>query len=399
MNALKNFLDKTNQLLTAGKLLKVSLSHYKGNIEDLKQCIVKPILIKQKLKLSFTYRYKTKDLFKNYDLGEGVEKIGQYINAGFQAATLFSASNQLNLTLHPKGHYILRDEKQQSQQKKVNQISLLKHDKQKQRDIPENTPFLKALGLTNEKGEVYKIAQDKFKQINHYIKLLKPAITELGSDNINVVADMGSGKGYLTFALYDYLSQLNSNVKVIGIEYRKDLVEFCNQISQSENFNGLNFKQGTIINAELPESDLIIALHACDTATDDAIYKGIKNRSQMIVVAPCCHKQIRKEMEKNKPSEDLKLIIKHGIFLERQAEMLTDAIRVLWLEYFGYKTKALEFISDAHTPKNVMLIALYKKEPSSKTKQEILEKLNNAKKFYGITLHHLEYLLTQNHLI
>src|SRR5690606_12045460 len=147
--------------------------------------------------------------------------------------------------------------------------------------------FLKALGLTNEKGEVYKIAQDKFKQINHYIKLLKPAITELGSDNINVVADMGSGKGYLTFALYDYLSQLNSNVKVIGIEYRKDLVEFCNQISQSENFNGLNFKQGTIINAELPESDLIIALHACDTATDDAIYKGIKNRSQMIVVAPC----------------------------------------------------------------------------------------------------------------
>ena len=203
---------------------------------------------------------------------------------------------------------------------------------------------------------------------------------------------MGAGKGYLTFALYDYLvNVLNLNAIVTGVEYRKDLVELCNEIAQKSNFKDLNFKQGTIIDSDTSNATVLIALHACDTATDDAIYKGINSQCDLIVVAPCCHKQIRRELEKHKTKNDMDFLVKHGIFLERHAEMLTDGIRSLILEYFGYTTKVFEFISDAHTPKNVMIVA-EKKNKTESQKQEILSKLKETKAYFGIGTHYLEKL-------
>ena len=133
-------------------------------------------------------------------------------------------------------------------------------------------------------------------------------------------------------------------------------------------------------------------MHACDTATDEAIFKGITKSADLIVVAPCCHKQIRREMEKGKPANDLDFLLKHGIFLERQAEMITDGIRALILEYFGYKTKIFEFISDVHTPKNIMITA--KKLTKNKVdKAAILEKIKTTKAYFGIETHYLETLI------
>ena len=200
-------------------------------------------------------------------------------------------------------------------------------------------------------------------------------------------------KGYLTFALYDYLTNiLQKNASIIGVEFRPDMVELCNEIAQKTGFEKLSFIQGTIEDYDSQETDILIALHACDTATDDAISKGISAQADLIVVAPCCHKQIRREMEKNKAKNDLDFLTKYGIFLERQAEMVTDGIRALILEYFGYKTKVFEFISDAHTPKNVLIVGI-KGKTNPKKQVEILAKIKGIKEYFGIGYHHLERLI------
>ena len=151
----------------------------------------------------------------------------------------------------------------------------------------------------------------------------------------------------------------------------------------------LHFEEGTIADYNSAGTNMLIALHACDTATDDAIYKGITAGSDLIVVAPCCHKQIRREMEKNKAENDIGFLTKYGNFLERQAEMVTDGIRALILEYFGYKTKVFEFISDVHTPKNVMIVGI-KNQRDAPEKESILKKIHEAKAYFGIDYHHLE---------
>ena len=154
----------------------------------------------------------------------------------------------------------------------------------------------------------------------------------------------------------------------------------------------MNFVEGSIKEYDSKNTNVLIALHACDTATDDAIYKGITANADLIVVAPCCHKQIRREIEKHKTKNELDFLLKHGIFLERQAEMLTDGLRSLILEYFGYTTKVFEFISDAHTPKNVMIVA-EKKAKTEAQKEVILKKIKDSKTFFGIEFHQLEKLM------
>lgn len=191
--------------------------------------------------------------------------------------------------------------------------------------------------------------------------------------------------------------KLGLDAFVTGVEFRRDLVDYCNVAAANCNFERLGFVEGTIAGYDAKDIDLLIALHACDTATDDAIAKGIKTNATMIVVAPCCHKQIRKAIEKSATQNALSFITKHGIFLERQAEMITDAIRALILEYFGYKTKVMQFVSDAHTAKNVMIVAERMKGQSDKNevqeakrKELILTKIADAKNFFGIEQHYLE---------
>jgi SAM-dependent methyltransferase len=270
----------------------------------------------------------------------------------------------------------------------------LEHDRTKKRLIqPSEKSYLHELKITDVEGNVYKNAQDKYRQINHYVDILSSLIKELPADKLKKVVDMGSGKGYLTFALYDYLTNvLKINSSVIGVEFRPDMVELCNGIAVKTGFENLSFMQGTIEDYDSTNTNILIALHACDTATDDAIYKGITAQADLIVVAPCCHKQIRREMEKNKAKNDLDFLTKYGIFMERQAEMVTDGIRALILEYFGYKTKVFEFISDAHTPKNVLVVGM-KGKINPKKQEEVLSKIKATKEYFGIGYHHLEKLL------
>jgi tRNA A58 N-methylase Trm61 len=266
----------------------------------------------------------------------------------------------------------------------------LQHDKQKQRVVDSATAvYLKELGITTADGTVKKDMQDKFKQINRYVEIIEGIIKDIQFEKNITVADMGSGKGYLTFALYDYLTHtLKKDATITGIEMREDLVNKCNQIATNSHYQNLKFEKGTIQETVLPAVDMLIALHACDTATDDAIFKGIKANAKVIICAPCCHKQIRKQMA---PENELKSITKHGILLERQAEIVTDSIRALILEAQGYKTKVFEFIATEHTPKNVLIVGT-KTNRTETEKQENLEKIAGLKKLFNIKSHYLETL-------
>jgi len=232
---------------------------------------------------------------------------------------------------------------------------------------------------------------DKFKQINKYVEIIDHTL-EVAKKPANFsVVDMGAGKGYLTFALYDHLfNALKMNVQVTGIEMRNDLVEKCNLVSVKAGYKNLKFFCSNINDFPVETTDMLIALHACDTATDYAINKGIRAKAEYIIVAPCCHKQIRREMTSQNLLEPM---LRHGIFMERQAEMVTDALRALLMELHGYQTKVFEFISTEHTPKNVMIIGT--RHSRKVDEQKILEKIHSIKSFFGIEKHYLETLLNK----
>ncbi len=393
MESTSNFISQIDKSLVENTFLKLSLGNYLGAEKELKNIFVRKILIKNETKLSFTYHFKTKDIVKNYSKSEAIEILEQNIkNSAFGIFNLFATTNNFQLILNKKRIFELKITPATQVE-----IQTETHDKPKPRLIQPDKIYLTELKISDNQGVVFKNAQDKYRQINHFIELLSPLIQEMPKLNKINVIDMGSGKGYLTFALYDYLTHnLKKESEIIGIEFRNDLVNICNKVAQKCNFSGLSFKKGTILEADSSKTNVLIALHACDTATDDAIYKGINAKAELIVVAPCCHKQIRKEIEKGKVKNELNFITNHGILLERQAEMVTDGLRALILEYFGYSVKIQQFISDVHTPKNVMITAIRKEQKSERLeikKTEILEKIKNIKAYFGIEKHHLEKLL------
>lgn len=373
-----DFIQSLEQSLTDGSFARLSLGDYKGAEEGLKKITVRPVIIKREDKLSFTYVYKTRDIVKNHALGEGLERISRFLAGDFGVATLFTT--EFNL-LYPS----LRKEKAT-----IKEAPSREHDRAKNRHVStQGKTYLQALKITDSKGEVFKNAQDKYRQIDKYVEILAGLLKDVSKDRIGNIVDMGAGKGYLTFALYDYLQEQGIKATVTGVEYRKDLVDLCNGIARQSGFENLFFVQGSIEDYDASNADMLIALHACDTATDDAIAKGIAAQAELIVVAPCCHKQIRAEMEAGGRRNDLDFLVRHGTFMERQAEMVTDGLRALILEYFGYSTKLFEFISDAHTPKNVMIVA--RRNAGEKTKSSaIAEKIAAVKDYFGIRRHHLE---------
>lgn len=390
MNHSQQFIDYLNTSLLENTFVKMSFSNYNGIEQNLKNCYIKRIQVKHGEKLSFTYRYKTKDIVKNFSFQEAIAIIKDFISIeNFKHASLFTLNNDFVFEYLNNGKIVLKTNKAS-----ITELPDSSHNVQKYRLIvAEGKSYLHQLKITDVKGNVIPNSQDKYKQINHYVELLSPLIKNLPQHQILNVLDMGAGKGYLTFALYDYLTQvLKLKAKVVGVEYRLDLVNLCNEIAQQSNFNDLTFAQGSIMDYDATDANVLIALHACDTATDDAIYKGIKANADLIVVAPCCHKQIRKEITQHQAKNELDFLLKHGIFLEREAEMVTDGLRSLILEYCGYSTKVFEFISGEHTPKNVMIVA--EKKPKTETqKLELLQKIKDTKSYFGIGFHHLEKLL------
>lgn len=388
MNLTKeDFIEKLNQSILNNTFIKCTLGKsYVEKTTKLKNIYIKYIELKNTPTLSLLYRYQTQDITKNFSIEEGVQEINNLIGNDFLSGNLFTEEEDVEIIFNKKRKAFVKINSASLKQKETD------HNREKKRLISTNNNiYLKKLGVVSSNNEVYKNKQDKFKQLNKYIEIIDNLIKDVSfSDEIHIV-DMGSGKGYLTFSLYDYLKNvLKLNVFVTGIELRPELVDLCNEIAKEAKFENLTFKAQLIQEYSASKIDILIALHACDTATDDAIFKGLSAKSSLIICAPCCHKQIRKQMN---CQSALQSILKHNIFEERQAEMITDGIRGLVLEGFGYQTQTFEFISNEHTGKNVMIIGKKKKEEEQN--QEAFSKIIEIKKEFGIDSHYLETLISQ----
>jgi Methyltransferase domain len=382
------WLDAVSTAFNAGQLVKIRLSKPDQTAADLKSIEIRPIPVKRDVKLSFTYHYKTRDIVKNYSLVESHELLAQLLTATFAGAWLHTATADTSLSRQNENFVLVST-------KPTMQKTELTHNRAKNHLVSATgKSYLHALGLTDKSGQVLKTAQDKFRQINKYIEIVDGLIKDLPHQKLTIV-DMGAGKGYLTFALYDHLANtLKRECNVTGVEFRADLVKLCNDIALASEFSGLKFVEGTIAGFDCTGADIVIALHACDTATDDAIAKAIQANAQIIAVAPCCHKQIRREMKASNKAGDLNFMLRFGTYQERFAEMVTDSLRAQLMELSGYECNLFEFISDAHTPKNVMIVGKQLNVPrSAAAVAKIAESIENAKQTFGIGRHQLEYLL------
>jgi SAM-dependent methyltransferase len=384
---IEEFLSAVKSAFAANMLVRLRLGGYHGSEPELKNVDVKKIVAKGGEKFSFTFHYKTRDIIKNQIQPEALATLRAGLKDEFRSAQL--STTEFDLSFERNGDKVRLKRTDVAGR----DAPSTEHNRAKNRPLTETgKPYLHALGITGKDGQVRHDAQDKFRQINKMVEVFAPLIQAIKTENPRIV-DMGAGKGYLDFALYDYLANVaNRPAEIIGVELRDKLVEDGNATALASGFQGLSFVPGSILDYDATGADAVIALHACDTATDDAIFQGISAGAALIAVAPCCHKQIRRQMEGGKPAEQLNVLLRHGIFLERQAEMVTDTLRALLLELSGYRVKVFEFVSDAHTPKNNLIVA-EKDGRAGRDRAAVLKQIAETKAMFGIERHYLEDLL------
>ncbi|MEP6705019.1 MAG: SAM-dependent methyltransferase [Acidobacteriota bacterium] len=382
-----NFIAEVSKSLSASKFVKLTLSNYKGADPHLQKVAVRIIDTSRGRRLAFQNHYATRQTVKNYEFGEAIARVREHIDSGFRSAHLFTTANDFQLTVGKRSARLIAGKPT------FTEALPTSHDREKKSLASPGAPYLKALGITTDKGEVRAQQRDKWRQINKYVEVLadlfeKSSLTKRA--DLKVV-DMGSGKGYLTFAAYEYFTSLpRMKVEMTGVEAREDLVDLCNQVAESCGFEGLHFVTGNIVEFDPGPVDILIALHACDTATDDALYKGISAKAEIIVAAPCCHKEIRRQIE---PPEVLRDVMKHGSLLEREAETITDGLRGMLLERSGYTTRIFEFVPSEHTPKNNMIVAIRSGDGDGSRPEAKQHRINELKRLYGIRQQRLENLL------
>lgn len=386
MSAIELFINAFNQSLNDGSLVKCTLSKsVVSTPETPKNVFVRSVLLKKGLHAAFNFRFTNRDEVKNYTPAETATVLRSLLGETFLHATLLTTSRDLALQIRPGG-----DARLSENAASHTQVPAPAHDREKKRLLDPAAPWLRMLGITSASGEVLAQSHDKWRQINKYLEIIGTLLRETRLPPDAHIADMGSGKGYLTFALYDYMRNfLGMTPRITGIELRQTLVDTCNTSARESGFEGLSFAAQNISEYTPGRLDMLIALHACDTATDLALAAGIRNKARIIVAAPCCHKQIRRDMA---PKNEMVPVLRHGILEERQAEILTDGIRALLLESEGYQTKVFEFISAEHTAKNVMITAVLGKTGKQK-RQKALDEVKAIKESYGIRVHELEKLL------
>ena len=379
-NTIEKYLNLVAEALNNNTLVKMTLSKPAQKNDELRNIYVKPVLIKGVRLFAFTYHYERRDEVKNYDATQMLDLLSEMLPERFLNAVLFTVNEDVTLLVSAKGKAAIQTKRVQECREQN-----LDHDKQKQRLINPANPWWFLLGLTTREGKVLADMQHKYKQICKYVEIVDGVMKNVKFGDEIHIADMGAGKGYLTFALYEYLTtRYDKKIVMEGVEIRPDLVLKINDIIEKCNLENFKFVENSIEDYKPAKLDVLIALHACNTATDDAILKGIRNDAKLIICAPCCHKQIRQEMEKSGKTDS---ITRFGIFLERQAVMITDAIRALVMEYCGYKTQVMEFIEMEHTPKNVLLVG--RKSDAPIDKSAISKQINGLLEQYGVGEHYL----------
>jgi hypothetical protein len=386
----EGFIDLIKSSLKENTFVKLTLGKYRGAEDGLENIYVTLVKLKDDVKLAFRYKYKTRDVYKNHDSEEAAAIIADELGKHFLHGGLFTIKNDYVLEYNKR-----RIPRTYTRKASFTRVEIKEHNRVKTRHIDSKDKYFFLLGITNSKGEVKADKYDKFRQVDKFIEILHSLLesSQLKDKNSLNVADLGSGKSYLTFAVYNYLNnKLGINTLVNGIEQRPDLVEVSNNAAEEVGFSGLKFTSSSINEFKLKNADIVIALHACDTATDDAIAKALKSNAAIIILAPCCQKYVRKNI--NVP-ESLKGVFKHGILEEHLSSFVTDGLRALVLESYGYDTKIFEFISGEHTSKNIMITAV-KHEYSEDSFLEKTVEIEKMKSQFGLNDFYLDKLIQQN---
>ncbi len=398
------FAQKTVASLADGSFVRLVLS--KPVNFDLPQKIFgRAVKLRGAMHLSLTLRHPTRDLTQNLTLPEVAAWLQPQLGANFRSALLGTRGRDWQFISATTGAARLVDHKPATKMAPAQE-----HDQRAVGILDANArDWLTGLWVMDGDGKLRASMADKHRQINHYLEIVSHLAKECGwagapspaaarSDSNRTepnrssalhLVDMGCGKGYLTFGLWHLFARTwKQPVRVTGVESRADLVTTTNTLARQIHAAGLEFVRGEIATTKLEQVDALIALHACNTATDDAIRRGIELGAKLIVVAPCCHKEIRPQLGKPEPFAP---VLQHGIMAERMAEWATDGLRALFLEWAGYRTKLMEFVGGEHTPKNLMIAAVRERKAfaDEAARAQILE----LKTFLGIAQHALDPLL------
>ncbi|MBL8285992.1 SAM-dependent methyltransferase [Acinetobacter johnsonii] len=380
----QQFLQAFQQALESQSFDRMILSQYQGELEQLEKMTFRVVMLQGQPVLSCLYRHKTQDVTKNYSLDIALETVTALL-AQCKQANLLTIEQEWQLKKNKK-KAMLTQSKHKTVTKAVEQQG---HDRVKQRFVDQDSYFLQPLGITDAKAHIIPSMARKWKQINKFVEIFSGALSHIQLPEQLRVVDFGSGKGYLTFALYDYLLKQDLNPFVTGVELNNKMVEFCQEVANKSDFQQLDFFQGDVRTYQPERLDVMIALHACDVATDFAIHTGIRLNAEMIMCAPCCHKELRPQL---KAPLVLQPMLQFGIHAGQQAEMLTDTIRALLLKAYGYETKVFEFVALEHTSKNKMILATKRKDYQAPD-VAVLAQIQALKEMYGIQKHSLELLL------
>lgn len=365
--------------------VKLSLGKSKGSAVARKVRITL-VAIQDRLQLRFLSQFPTREVTENFEIETGIDKISELLGNDYLSGNLFTTSGDTTLFFNKRGKAAIH-----ASTPTVQDTPSLDHNREKNYLVTLQQAFLVHLEITNSAGILKPTMASKFKQINRFVEIVDDLIRDSSLMNAATikVADIGSGKGYLTFALFEHLSKtLGKDATVTGIERRSDLVGFCNQVAKRLGLAQLRFVEGDANKTQFEKVDIAIALHACNTATDDAIYRGVETDAAIIVCAPCCQHQIAPQLSKD--NEEMRGIYRFGLLKQRQADLITDTARALLLESVGYRVKVIDFVSTEHTNKNLMLAAV---QDSNVDRAAARMQYASLKKAFGFQEMELETML------
>jgi hypothetical protein len=388
------FLKKMETAWRDGTLVKLTLSQPRGKEAELRNIYGRVVELREGRRISFLWRYATRDVTKNLTIGDALTFLEKSLGAEWERAHLFTTTGDWQLRFDANGRGALK-----ASRPAFSVVPTPEHNREKATPIAAaDAGWLRDLGVTNDAGAPRPGMAPKLRQIQRFVELLghlvddAPLTADGGgspSETPLQVVDMGSGKGYLTFATAEFFRQRGIAAEVIGVEARADLVELTNRVAREHAIERLSFACGRIGEYMPPRPpDVLIALHACDTATDDALAQGVRANASLILAAPCCHKEVRSRMQ---APPVLREVLRHGILAEREAEIVTDGLRALLLEMHGYRASVFEFISPEETSKNLMFAAVRRAQPVDSA--PLREQWRALMAFYGLSEQRLATLL------
>lgn len=328
----------------------ISNPREKGGIQKVK---IRPMLVKDRLVFQLEAFQNNQAFHENLSVEEATEKVQKYMEQ-FKQLQIMTKKTNYTVLVSKKGKVTVQKKAVKGEVKEVD----LSHNRSKKYILEEGikVPFLYDLGVQTEDGKIVKSRFDKFRQINRFLEFIEDILPQLSKDKEVTILDFGCGKSYLTFAMYYYLHELKGyDIRIIGLDLKKDVIHFCNRLSEKYGYEKLQFLEGNISDyTGVEEVDMVVTLHACDTATDFALAKAVGWNAKVILSVPCCQHELNRQIQ----SDVLAPILKYGLIKERMAALITDALRAEYLEGEGYDAQILEFIDMEHTPKNILIRAV-----------------------------------------